>query len=801
MRFSSVVLFLALFYSLGMAQSGEISGYIKDATNNEAIEFANIYIPELGAGEVSDASGFYQIKNVPPGYYTIQVSYVGYQSKQASEIEVTSTRPTVLDFELESSTQSLGEVVVKADAFQQSVESPLSLRNIGITEIKRNPGGNRDISVVIRSFPGVTSTASFRNDLIIRGGSPNENRFYLDEVEVPTINHFATQGASGGPASILNVDFIKEVDFFSGAFPANRPNALSSVFNFRQKDGRSDKMGITATIGATDIGATLEGPIGEKTTFLLSARRSYLQFLFAALELPFLPTYNDFNLKVKTKLDEKNEITFIGVGAIDDFELNLDANETESQRYILNQLPDNSQWNYTNGLVYKRYGKTGYYTVVLSRNMIQYQAEKYLGNDKSDPDNLNFRYQSREAENHFRLERTERWNDFKLNVGLRYDYARYENETFNKIYSQSGLEDVQYNSQFDLHAYGAFGQLSRSFFSDKLDLSAGFSISGQSYSSLLSNPLDQFSPRFSASYEFLPRLRLNVNTGLYYQLPPYTALGYRQNGNLVNKDNGIVPIQAAHFVAGFSYLTGFDAKISLEGYYKEYDNYPILTRDSISLANLGGDFGVVGNGPVVSEGQGRTYGMEVLFQQRLFKGFYGLMAYTLGWSEFTNKGTEYVPSSWDARHIVSLTMGKQFGKYWELGVKWRYQSGLPRSPFDPNSDLVSVWDRNQAAFPDYSRINTLRAESLSEIDFRIDKKWYFEKWSLDLYLDVRNILGGAVASRDLYLDVELDDDGLPIGQPEIVNPNAPVDQQRYKTKFVSDDEGTPLPTIGVVVRI
>ena len=140
------------------------------------------------------------------------------------------------------------------------------------------------------------------------GGAPNENRFYLDDVEVPNINHFATQGSSGGPVGLINVNFIKEVDFYSGAFPANRGNALSSVMNFRQADGRDDRIGGTFLMGSSDFGVTLEGPVGDKTTFLVSARRSYLQFLFQALGLPFLPTYNDFQTKIKHKIDQKNEI-------------------------------------------------------------------------------------------------------------------------------------------------------------------------------------------------------------------------------------------------------------------------------------------------------------------------------------------------------------------------------------------------------------------------------------------------------------------------------------------------------------
>lgn len=784
-----------------LCQKGLIKGKVTDNLSNDPIEFANVFVLGTDKGTITDENGQFEIPGLDPGYYNVQVSFIGYDMQQESEIEVFSTRPTVLNFSLESSSSDLETVVVKAEAFKRPAESPLSLRSIGITEIKRNPGGNRDISIVIRSFPGVTSTASFRNDLIIRGGAPNENRFYLDDVEIPTINHFATQGASGGPASILNVDFIKDVDFYSGAFPANRDNSLSSVFNFRQKDGRDDRIGLTATVGAQDIGLTLEGPLSDKTTYLLSARRSYLQFLFAALELPFLPTYNDFNLKVKTKLDQKNELTFIGIGAIDDFKLNLDANETENQRFILNQLPDNAQWNYTTGVVYKRFGETGYTTFVLSRNMVSYNAYKYEGNDSSSEDNLIFDYSSQEMENHLRIERTERIGGWKFIYGGRYDYVRYTNETVNRIFTMAGAQDINFESKIDFHKYGLFGQVSKSFLKDKLELSAGLSAGGNSFNDEMANPVEQLSPRISLSYELMPGLRANFNTGIYYQLPPYTSMGYREGGELVNKETGITPIRADHVVAGLSYLTKFDAKVSIEGYYKRYNNYPFLLREEIALANLGGDFGVIGNEPVLSISEGRTYGLELFYQQRLFKGFYGLASYTLGWSEFTNGDDEFTPSSWDARNIVNLTLGKRFGKNWEVGVKWRYQDGLPNTPFNPDSDLVVAWNRNNGAIPDYTRINSLRDEGLSEVDFRIDKRWFFEKWSLDLYLDVRNITGAAVASSNMFLDVELDEEGLPIGQAEIINPGDPIDQQRYRTKIIEEDDGTPLPTIGIVVRI
>jgi hypothetical protein len=253
--------------------------------------------------------------------------------------------------------------------------------------------------------------------VIIRGGAPNENRFYLDEVEVPNINHFQTQGGSGGPVGMINVDFIKDVEFYSGAFPSNKGNAISSLFEFHQKDGRNDHLGLTATIGSSDLGLTLEGPVGTKSTFIFSVRRSYLQLLFKALALPFLPTYNDYQLKYKFRFDQKNELSIISLGALDNFKLNLGADSTDLQRYILGNIPTNNQWNYTIGAIYRHFGKNNFVTGVVSRNMLDNKSEKYFNNDDSTPENLLLNYRSQEIENKFRLENDYYKNKLKINYG------------------------------------------------------------------------------------------------------------------------------------------------------------------------------------------------------------------------------------------------------------------------------------------------------------------------------------------------------------------------------------------------
>lgn len=795
-------LFLFSFPLFIQAQTGIIRGQVSNSINNDPIPFANILVVGTDVGTTTDIDGNYEIKGLEPKLYDIRVSFVGFNEQTVYEIQVSNSRPTTIDVKLEEFTQDLEEVVVKASPFRKTEESPVSLRTIGIAEIQRNPGGARDISRVVQNLPGVTTTASFRNDLIIRGGAPNENRFFLDDVEVPNINHFATQGASGGPVGMINVDFIREVDFYSGAFPANRGNALSSVFNFKMKDGRTDRLGFTATLGASDLGLTLDGPIGERTTFLLSTRRSYLQFLFKALGLPFLPVYNDFQAKVKIKLDKKNELTFIGLGAVDDFRLNLEANETEDQQFILGFLPVSTQWNYTTGAVYKRYRDNGYTTFVLSRNMLNNRSVKYADNDDSSEDNLILDYVSQEIENKLRVESTQRFAGYKLNYGAGYEFVKYNNSTFNKIFTPTGPLDINFNSAFTLHKYNVFGQLSRKWLEDRLVVSLGVRADANSYSDEMNNPLDQLSPRLSLAYSLSDRFSVNFNTGIYYQLPPYTILGYQEDGRFINKENGAKYVRNNHFVAGLEFNTASSSKITIEGYFKYYQDYPFLLRDSLTLANLGGDFGVIGNEPSVPRSDGRSYGIEFLFQQRLYKGFYGIASYTLGWSEFEDKNGNFVPSSWDARHIGNLTLGKRFKGNWEVGVAWRFQSALPFTPFDEEgSALVANWDRRGSAIVDYNLLNTLRSQASNTVDIRVDKKWFFKKFSLNLYLDIENLTGNAIGTENLILDRELDENGTPIGSGIIVNPDDPMNEWRYKLKTVSDAQGNLIPTLGVVIQI
>lgn len=777
-----------------LAQTGIVQGRISDANTNEPIPFANVVLQGTTTGASSDIDGNYQIENITPGLYNIEVSFLGYKSKVEYEVQVFNNKPALVNFALEEDSKTLDAVVVTANPFEKKEESPVSLRTIGVNEIERNPGGNRDISKALQSLPGVASSVAFRNDIIIRGGAPNENRFYLDGIEVPNINHFATQGASGGPVGLINVNFIREVEFFSGAFPANRGNSLSSVLNFKMKDPRQDRIGGNFTLGANDAGITIEGPIAKGHSFMFSYRRSYLQLLFKLLGLPFLPTYDDFQLKYKARINDKNEIIVVGLGAIDQFKLNLDDDLDEEQQRIVDILPVNNQWNYTLGVNWKNYREKGYSELVVSRNMLNNEAFKYADNIEADT-NLILDYKSQEIENKLRFENNWRDKGWKINYGVLYEFARYNNRTFNRVNLPNGqLFDINYSSSIDIHKWGAFGQVSRSFVSGRLLLSLGARVDGNSYSTQMAKTYETFSPRFSLSYAFNDNFNLNANVGRYFQLPPYTTLGFRNNsGVLVNRENDLKYIASNHGVLGVEYVNQIGLKVSVEGFFKYWQDYPFILRDSISLANLGADFGVIGNTEVTSESDGRAYGVELLVQQKLWKGFYGILAYTWVRSEFQDRNGKFVPSAWDAQHLITLTGGKKFKRNWEVGARWRFTGGSPYTPSDvETSALIPVWNVNRSGIPDYSQLNTQRLKPAHFLDIRVDKKWFFKKWALNIYIDVQNVYAfKAQQPPQLIQQTDLNGNAL-------IDPN---DSSRYLLEQVENTTGTVIPSFGIIVEL
>jgi hypothetical protein len=350
--------------------------------------------------------------------------------------------------------------------------------------------------------------------------------------------------------------------------------------------------------------------------------------------------------------------------------------------------------------------------------------------------------------------------------------------------------NVNYDTDLSLIKYGIFGQLSHEFLAERLTVSAGFRMDGNNYSSEMSNLLKQFSPRFSASYLLAPKWSLNMNTGRYFQLPSYTALGYQQNNVFVNKDD-LKYMSVDHFIGGLEYKPATAVQFSLEGFLKNYRHYLFSVNDQISLANKGADYGVIGDEEVTSTSKGRAYGAE--FQARLSspKGYNMNLSYTLVRSEFQDGNGEYIVSAWDSKHILSMTGTAALKRNWQVGGRFRFVGGLPYTPWDLNrSSLIEAWNLSGGPYFDNSRLNASRFGVFHQLDVRVDKSYYLKHVTMKFYVDIQNLYNFQSQSTDIIVR-ETDASG---------NFLTTDNGTRYVLKSIENPSGTVLPTIGIQVE-
>ncbi len=779
------LLLLGLLTTVSAQPTHRIKGTVIDKASRQPLEFINVLVLGLGRGGVTDAEGHFNIGEVPPGIYRLQASAVGYKTILTPEY-IVSTKDLTIQIETEENLTELEGVTVTASPFRRDPESPVGLRIIGLQEIEKSPGANRDISRIVQSYPGVAfSPAGYRNDLIVRGGSPSENRFYLDGVEIPNINHFSTQGASGGPVGIINADLIREVNFYTGAFPTDRGNAMSSVLDFKLRDGDMERNSLKATLGASEVSLASNGHIGKKTSYLVSVRQSYLQFLFDMLGLPFLPTLTDAQFKLKTRFNANNELTILGLGGIDNMKLNTKL-DGEKAEYILSYLPKIQQETFTLGAVYRHYAGIHVQSVVVSHSYLNNRNTKYLNNDESSADNLSLKLRSVEQETKFRIKNTSTFGNWKINFGANLDYSQYTNTTFQRVYIDEG-RTFDYHTYLGMWRWGIFGTINYATTDERFTASLGVRTDANNFSSGMKGMGDQLSPRLSLSYRLTDGLYLSGNAGLYYQLPPYTGLGFKDNnGAWVNKYLRYMSVSQESL--GLSWHPGNTFELSAEGFYKQYDKIPFSIADGIPLACKGNDYGVIGNEALSSTAQGRAYGIEILMKWLIAKKLNLASSFTLFKSEYrNNKQSEYIASAWDNRYIFNMSGTYNFPHNWSLGMKISCIGGAPYTPYDvEKSSLVTAWNAQGRPYYDYTKYNTGRLPAFSQLDVRVDKTFYLKRCMLGFYIDLQNVTNSKFKQPDILMSTGV-----------IENPSAPMAEQRYKMKYITQKSGTLMPTLGI----
>jgi hypothetical protein len=576
------------------------------------------------------------------------------------------------------------------------------------------------------------------------------------------------------------------VNFYTGAFPTDKGNALSSVLDFKLRDGDMERNSLKATLGASEVSLASNGHLGKKTSYLVSVRQSYLQFLFDMLGLPFLPTFTDAQFKLKTRFDARNELTVLGLGGIDKMKLNTKADD-EDNEYILSYLPKIQQETFTLGAVYRHYAGAHVQSVVASHSYLNNRNTKYQQNDESDPEHLMLRLRSTEQNTQLRLENSSSFRNWKVTVGTSLDYSQYSNTTFQKVYTDRA-QTFDYHTYLGIMRWGLFGTVNYTSIDERFTASLGLRADANNYSAAMKDLSDQLSPRLSLSYQLTEHWSLSGNAGLYYQLPPYTALGFKNNNGLYANKYALRYMQVSQGSIGLNWRKGDTFEVSVEGFYKDYDKIPLSVADGIPLTCKGNDYGVIGNELLTSTAQGRSYGAELLLKWLIAKKLNLASSFTLFKSEYrTDKESEYIASAWDNRFIFNLRGTYNLPRHWSVGMKVSCIGGAPYTPYDADkSSLVTAWNAQGKPYYDYTRYNEERLPAFTQVDIRIDKTFYLKRCMLGFYIDLQNIAGSKLKQADVLMSTGV-----------IKNPDAPIAEQRYVMKSLKQESGTLLPTLGI----
>lgn len=710
-----------LLTAVTFAQTGSIMGKVTDIVSKQPLIGVNIVLIGTNFGAATNINGEYTITNVPVGTYQMRASAIGYSSLTKTDVIVSSGKPAMIDFSLEETVLELGNVVVTSDLFQKSPTEISSVRSFSYEEIRRAPGGFEDVVRALSVLPGVAQADAGRNDLIVRGGAPSENLYLVDGFVVQNINHFGTQGATGGPLSYINLDFVKETSFSTGGFSAIYGDKLSSVLSVNLRDGRKDKFGGKLTVSATQFGLNLEGPVDSKSSFLFSVRRSYLDLIFKAAGFGFVPEYYDVLGKYNYDFDSRNSLSFLLVSAFDNVRY---FNDTDEKRKDNARILGSDQLQYITGLSFRHLFDKGFYTLALSRNLVDYDTAQ-----RDTLQNPIFLNKSKEEENTLRGDLVFKLSPkSEVNFGGNIRFIQFDADillpsfrtSFGEILTITSLKDKSDFWKGDLYA------LYSGFYYSRWRVNVG--VRGDYFNAV--NNKFTFSPRFSTSYLVSDVTELSFSTGIYYQNPSYIWL----IADETNKD--LKQIKVNQYILGVDQRLRNDINLKLEGFLKHYSNYPSsVLRPYLVLANTGAgfagsddNFSAFGLETLVSAGSGDSRGVELSMQKKSSgTNHYGILSVTYSETKFKALDGVERSGSYEQNWIVNLSAGYIFNEKWEASLKFRYATGRPYTPFNADG-TQSVANFNTLNFPEFH-----------SLDLRIDRRWNFDKFTMITYIDIQNI--------------------------------------------------------------
>jgi hypothetical protein len=716
-----IIFLLATSLSLAQELKGTIKGKVLDAENKQPLIGVNVMIIGSKMGCTTDMDGNYEISKIKVGSYSLAFSYIGYEKVVNTDVIIRSERITYVNIEMKPSSIDMKGVDVTAGYFTQTEVQPLSAINFSYEEIRRAPGAAGDVSRIIFGLPSLAKINDTKNSLIVRGGSPVENGFFLDNIEIPNINHFPVQGSSEGPIGIINVDLIDNVNFYSGGFSSSYGDRLSSIMDLKFREGDRSVYNFQTSLSLEGFSGVAEGPInGGKGSFMISARRSYLDLILDLMnEKVGSPTYSDVQTKVVYDLDESNKVSFIDVFSYDSQKMNQDdAKENKNNVFI-----DYKYYTNTAGLNWQHlWGKSGYTNTSFSHTYsktngkyFQTRDAKLLFNNNSVEQEFKFR-----NANHLFFS-----NNFKLEFGfdaraVTTDYKQFYNE-YQDLFGAI-TPALQLNTKINTYKAGAYASIDwRLFYRVTIMPSARVDYYEH-------NKKTNVSPRVSLTYSVSNETSITGTAGIYYQNIPWVIAAQKDDFKKLNNP------KAYHYILGLNQLLTESTKMTIELYYKAYYDFPV---DPIQPNLFLFDQAVVENlflthQNLVSNGRADSKGVEVTVQKKLAKDFYGLVSASYSKAEY--KGTDkWYDRVYDNRFNFAIEGGYKPNEKWEFSMRWLYAGGAPYTPFDEAASRQAF-----KGVYDESKVNSARLPNFHSLNIRADRRFNFESSTLVVYLSVWN---------------------------------------------------------------
>ncbi|MCF7921881.1 MAG: TonB-dependent receptor [Candidatus Marinimicrobia bacterium] len=805
-----IIVFVFAIQSLIASPGETVEGTIIDRDTQQPLPGANVILEGTSLGAATDAEGHFYIKNVPAGSYSVRVHMIGYKSQARANIHALLNRSTVVNIALEPTILAGTDVVVTAGYFERVKDAATSVRSVDFEEIRSDPVGAYDILSMMQALPSVVSGADQSNEIIVRGGSPGENLFVMDHLDIPYPVHYPQQGAGGGPVTMVNTDFIERIDFFAGSFPARYGDKLSSVMDVTVREGSRDSRETKVSFDMAGFGASFEGPLNPRSSYLFSIKRSFLDFVIQQSGLMAIPKYWTFQGKLAYDLSPNEKLYLNYLGGIDAIEI---VGEDSPQQRNAENVGYQSQ-QHTLGLTYKNLFSTqGYVIASLAQNFIEMDIDAYRITEGGGHDSF-YRGLSVEKELILKADFVYKFNrKIEFSTGFKgirapndWDFAWHSDEINLYGYSHDTTlvpalpisEAVFYAEYFgDTNAVvlpiqvldlvdSADSTITKTFqsggiyaqFRLKPSYRTEITLGGRGeYNAYLKKA--NFSPRLNFSQQIYHNLKANLAIGRYFQAPFYALL--MQEGDWGRKLDFYYADQIA---LGFEFLPREDLRFTLEIYNKEFNSMP---RATVSPDTAGRD----SSSHFANIGAGRSRGFEIFLQKKYSNNWYGSFSYSHSISEGIDPRqaeTVYYPWDYDYRDVLSIVGGYKikymdydwYQRYkkttiaavtswlplapadeFEISIRFRYSGGKPYTPkiYDHNTRR---WYVNSEAY------NTKRHDEYVRFDIMLLQRFYFEKLNLVTFWDIMNVFNRDnpweyVYNEDGTRDIALQFKTFPIG--------------------------------------